>query len=443
MNERGRPQPEFSPHVAIISPSGWGNLGDSAIVESVIRAVRLRQPTSRIAGFTLNPPDTAERHGIPAFTCSGFSLIHYGVAEHAPFAAPVPRGAGSDGVPQAQESVFSKVPRLAWLEPARRAARSIRKDVRHRRWLSSHLRELRMVVIAGGGQLDDFWGGTFGHPYVLMRWARAARRRRARFVVLSVGTGSLTTPLARYFVRQALAAAEYRSFRDDGSRKLVGISLVASDPVVPDLAYGLPVAEFRRPRVAGARPVLALSPIAYCDPRSWPVSDGPRYRDYLKRVAELATGLLDAGYDLVLYGTDSPDLDAVDDLRAELMRLSPAAGGRVRTPPVRTHQELFCVLSEVDGVVASRLHGVLLAHLLDLPVFALSYERKVATLMNIMEQTELCRNIDDFEPGATRDGVLRMMDQRAAYSRAVAAIVAGFRERVEEQYDRVFGGRPS
>jgi polysaccharide pyruvyl transferase WcaK-like protein len=153
--------------------------------------------------------------------------------------------------------------------------------------------------------------------------------------------------------------------------------------------------------------------------------------------------LLDAGYDLVLYGTDSPDLDAVDDLRAELMRLSPAAGGRVRTPPVRTHQELFCVLSEVDGVVASRLHGVLLAHLLDLPVFALSYERKVATLMNIMEQTELCRNIDDFEPGATRDGVLRMMDQRAAYSRAVAAIVAGFRERVEEQYDRVFGGRPS
>ena len=32
-----------------------------------------------------------------------------------------------------------------------------------------------MLVVAGGGQLDEEWGGSWGHPYALMKWAVLAR----------------------------------------------------------------------------------------------------------------------------------------------------------------------------------------------------------------------------------------------------------------------------
>src|SRR5688572_27719818 len=90
--------------VALLSPCGWGNLGDAAILESVIHAVRRRLPHAPILGLTLNPPDTAWRHGIPAHSCTGFSYRDYGVSRvlwaspeegGEPFAMPSPaNGAG-------------------------------------------------------------------------------------------------------------------------------------------------------------------------------------------------------------------------------------------------------------------------------------------------------------------------------------------------------------
>src|SRR6185295_7608476 len=59
---------------------------------------------------------------------------------------------------------------------------------------------------AGGGQLDDVWGGFLGHPYVLRRWSRIARQVGASFYVASVGTGTLSAA-SRLVVKQALAAA--------------------------------------------------------------------------------------------------------------------------------------------------------------------------------------------------------------------------------------------
>jgi hypothetical protein len=115
--------------------------------------------------------------------------------------------------------------------------------LRHRREVAARLTGFDHVVVSGGGQLDEFWGGAFGHPYTLYRFAGAARRAGARLDILSVGTGTLATRLGRRFVRRALEAASYRSFRDARSRELAGpAGAAAGDPIVPDLAYGLPVA---------------------------------------------------------------------------------------------------------------------------------------------------------------------------------------------------------
>lgn len=436
----GSAGPSSRTAVAVLSPSGWGNLGDAAIVDSVIHAVRQRLPHESIVGLTLNPADTVARHDIPAYTCTGFSFGDYGVTESQPAMTPgEPPLSKAAGAPNS--SRWSSLRRLPLASKVFSVARVVRGDVRHRRLTEPLSRTLTHVVVAGGGQLDDFWGGSFGHPYVLWRWSRQARAAHAQFVVLSVGTGTLSTRTSRWFVRQALAAAAYRSFRDEGSRRLVGVRWVERDPIVPDLAYGFPVDRYFSPSPRGAgRPVLAVSPFAHCDPRVGPVRDAARYQSYIERLSATSASLLEQGYDLVLYGTDGADAPCVDDLRAAIMRRSPASLERVRTPRVTTLRELYAALADVEVVLASRLHGVILPHLAGIPVAALSYERKVSTLMKVMRHERFCAPIDEFEPSTAGAFVLDLARTRATVSNEIRERLVGFRAEVEAQYDAVFGG---
>ncbi len=432
--------------IALLSPCGWGNLGDAAILDSAIDAIRLRLPAAPILGLTLNPADTAQRHGIPALTCSGFSVRDYGVAEDAPFALPVQRGERDAGAPRAPvgtlratlRQVAWKVPGLSQVWTATKMARA---DLRHRRLMGDQTGHLSLVVVAGGGQLDDFWGGTFGHPYVLWRWARHSRAVGARFLVLSVGTGVLSTPLSRLLVRRALSVADYRSFRDEGSRQLVGARLVAGDPVVPDLAYGLAPAP-SVPLLQERRPLIGLSPIAHRDPRSAPTKDAARYRSYLERLALVAARLLETDHDLVLYATASADIACVSDLRLEIAkRVTPEQLERISTPETRTVADLRAALAPVRVALASRLHGVILPHVWGIPVVALSYERKVTVLMQTMNCQSYCVDIDEFAPSLLLQLTYDLLDKQGAMSRNITRLVAGFRRQVDAQYDLVFRER--
>ena len=64
---------------AFITPSGWGNLGDAAIVDSLIHAIRHRVPDAEIVGYTLHHLDTSFRHHVDAHPLTSFSLPDYPV----------------------------------------------------------------------------------------------------------------------------------------------------------------------------------------------------------------------------------------------------------------------------------------------------------------------------------------------------------------------------
>jgi polysaccharide pyruvyl transferase WcaK-like protein len=433
---------EFEGGIALLSPSGWGNLGDAAIVDSVIHAAHARLPGAPLLALTLNPNDSMARHGIPALTLTGFSRPHYGVAENGP--ALTNAAQVDEQLPAANQNWRTKYGRAFALPRALvSVARAVPSEARHRQRLSGPTGRLRLVIVAGGGQIDDFWGGAFGHPYVLWRWAQHARWTGAKFVILSVGTGCLTSPMARLFARRALSLASYRSFRDEGSRSLLKIDLVARDPIVPDLAYAYPVEQFQPfASFTRDRPLIGISPIAYGDARNWPIADEARYRDYLKRLASFAARLVRSGHDLLLFGTDSPDLLTVQDLKAEIAtQVSAAELARVSVPNVRSVAQLYAALSGAHFVVASRLHGVLLTQLAGVPVLALSYERKVQTHMRSLGQERFCLGIDDFDAPTALSRLTEMAEQRTQLSESILRSTAERRSAVELQYDEVLGPR--
>src|ERR1700694_5591332 len=200
--------------IAFMSPCGWGNLGDAAIVDSLVQGIRRRIPGARIVGFTLNPEDTRARHGVEAPTPLGYSTqLHLGIREPssgAPLAVAEPgdAAAAEAAAAGARQSRARAVARTV-LGPPLRAGR----EARHVGRSLARLRGAKLLVVAGGGQLDDTFGGLWGHPYALLRWGLLARAVGARFAFASVGTGSLP-PTSRFLVRRALALADYRSFRD-------------------------------------------------------------------------------------------------------------------------------------------------------------------------------------------------------------------------------------
>jgi polysaccharide pyruvyl transferase WcaK-like protein len=428
--------------VAFVSPSGLGNLGDAAIIESFLAGLRRRRPGAEIVGFTLNPADTRVRHGVDATTCGAFSLPHYTI-RRAPRATEG-EGAGA-GDPPGDEAP-SRLPGLrraiAALPGARRGRRALAMavaELRHRREVAARLAGFDHVVVSGGGQLDEFWGGPFGHPYTLYRFAGAARRAGARLDILSVGTGTLATPLGRRFVRRALETARYRSFRDARSRELAEpAGAEAGDPIVPDLAYGLPVASpAPAPR---ARRRIGVAPMCYADPRVWPKPDAARYAHHLASMAAIAARAVRDGCEVAMFGTDRPDAAPVAECHAIAAgQLTGDERARLQIAPVDGVAPLMALLATFDAVVAARFHGVLLAHVVGCPVLAVSHERKVATLMSELGHDAYCAPIDTLDPAAASAALGQLLARRDALAAQIRELAADYRRRVDAQYDAVFG----
>jgi polysaccharide pyruvyl transferase WcaK-like protein len=182
--------------------------------------------------------------------------------------------------------------------------------------------------------------------------------------------------------------------------------------------------------------VVGLAPIAEGDPRLWPHPDPGRYRRHLEGLAGFARKALAAGMIVRLFATDGPDQAAARALHAELAR--EAGPERLALEDSDTLPQLANILGRVDVVVAARLHAVLLAQLLGRPALALSYERKVATLMSDMGQDEFCVPLGDFEPERGFSLLGRLAGRVAELSASLRAQALERRGAVLAQYDRLF-----
>lgn len=421
---------------ALVSPCGLGNLGDAAIQQAVIHHIRKRIPNTEIFGVTLAPHDTERRHLIPSFP------IAAGAAQQYRTLGPQEYTENLDAQHNVQRAhngfLFSAARRLAHLLLPRGWPWLIHAEVLHIVNAFKLLRGIDVLIFSGGGQLDDFWGGSWQHPYAMFKWALLARIAGARVVFLSVGFGSLASSSSRVLTRFALSLAHYRSYRDATSKELMRqAGFKKNDPVYPDLAYSLPECEpSHSPKEnQNVGRTIAVSPIAYCDPRSWPVKDAEMFRSYLHRLAQVVAWLLRNDYRVLLVASDSPDLRVVDELKALTLSLTPNhKRSRLQVPMVSTVDEFLQQVASASMLVASRLHGVLLAHVAGIRALALSYERKVNTLMEDMEQTHYCLNIEGFQPAEFQQ-VFRSLEAEFGIIKQIRSRVQEYRKLLDRQYD--------
>lgn len=423
--------------IGLISPYSGGNLGNAAIITATIANIRKRIPEAEIVGITLNPSGTRLRHGIGAFPLAAVSRPYYGLFD--------------SGMSNPSPEVSSRTAGLKqWLKRVPVLGGLLKgvlvwcRELAHILSAARVVRNLDRVIVPGGGALDEFWGGPWGHPWTLFKWTVLSRICGTPFLFVSVGKCSLQRPLSRFFVGTALRLAAYRSYRDEDSKSAVqGLIDARNDPVYPDLAFGYPRSVVPEPHSKERESVLVVgvNPIAYCDPRAWPLQDERRYRAYVLHLSEMVKWVLLQGHHVFFFTTDGPDDATVEDVK--MMISAPGADSKaIETLHISTEESsenLVKGIAQADLTIASRLHGVILSHLNGTPVLALSFDPKVDAHMKAMAQEEYCLDIDYLPKDTFIERFTALRDARGQVRTHLHSRIRDFRALLDQQYDRILG----
>lgn len=432
------------PRIGIYGPFGWGNLGDASIQEAMMHHIRRRFPHAEIIGFSLNPDDTEEIHGIRSFpilrTWSSRKRKTEGSEGEEP-SRELPSAGLEDRIQRlgVLYEVLRKV--KGWAGPLPDVARELRFLVRAR----AILRDFDFFIVSGGGQLADFWGGPWYHPYTLLKWVACARLAGARVCVVSVGAGPIRSSLSGFFLQMALRIAHYRSYRDVESHELLDrlFGFTRRDPVYPDLAFSLPHDATRRGDPREGKPAVGISPLSYYHPVKgpWPQQNRGIYETYLSKLRGLTTSVLDDGHRVVMFSSQiRNDRYAFDDLLEELA----VDGGRkgedlLEAVPTEGLQHVLSQISSVDLVITSRLHGVILSYMLHKPVIALSYQQKIKSVMKQFGQLEYCLDIEEASLDLLQSRFRSLVANLPAVTEQITRQALLHRDQLDVQYDRLYG----
>jgi len=387
--------------IGLLEHCGTGNLGDDATVEAALQQLTHRWPHTSIVGLSLNPPDTEQRLGIKSFP------IRHTVIDIEK------QWSRTDQAQPVESSVRARLKTLLRQHPfARSLARlALTWAVHNPKWLCKEIaflgkslpvaRSLDILIICGGGQLLDAWGGPWNFPYTLLKWVLLAKSRGAKCYFINVGAGPIEHPLSRLMLKIALHQADYVSFRDNESRVLIEkLGLKNGATVVADTVYALTNSFLgAHTRTAPAeRGILSvgISPMPYCDPRRYWQKDQNIYDRYITELADFCLRLLYRNYRLHLFSSDIwYDSQAITDLQTRIQRAFPGyAANLLVRETIRNIDDYMKQLSRVNYLVTCKFHAVIFAHLLNVPVLALSYHPKIKTLMDELQLSNYCIDID-------------------------------------------------
>lgn len=379
--------------IGILDVIGIGSLGDEAIQQAMIHNILKYCPDAEIYGFASNPQDTQERHGIQSFPINRIAgqnhwwlgnqptpfvrKLYEKYKESASLSNPFLKNMGCILFGGLLESIASV-----------RAYRNFKKL------------DLDLLIVSGGGQLDDDFGGAWYEPYIIFFWGGIAKLLKVKFAIVSVGVGNINESLSRFFIKIGLSLACYRSYRDETSKKYLEnvLGFKKNDPIFPDLAHSLQLEQFHNLLISNLSQTIAINPLSFV-PGYWSGQDSSVYDEYLNKLADFILWLIQNNYKVRMFSSYvGENLSITENLKTILRNngLNSFEDKIINTSTL-TVDDLISQLAQSSMIIASRLHSVLLATLLNKPVIALSYHFKVDMLMKEMGQTEYCLRIDRFK----------------------------------------------
>lgn len=411
--------------IALLHHTGCGNLGDDAIIDAVLDNIRRRWRDAEIAVFSMNPDDTAKRHGIASYPIRRYKWT----------------SANSSAV--AQPTHRPKQRFTDWIRktsnPAVRLPRAVLGEIAFLIDSYRATKRFDLLIVSGGGQLTER-GGPWSFPYALFVWSLIAKWVGVKWIFLNVGAGPLNHPLSRFFIRRTLNAADYVSFRDKPSQDLARqLGFVGQSIVSPDNVYGFHAVPPNVTAAGSLRPLVGFAPMPYPfgDLLKNPSDADAIQNDLINRLSDFASLLTKQSYSLELFGSDTKaDPQAIGDVRTRLRSYHHVAVPEYK--PLYSVHELLSRMATMDYIVTCRFHGVVLAHLLNKPVLAIAHHPKVTDLMSALGLAKYCLDMRTAEPTQLMEAFSSLVSDTESVKRTMAETLARYRSQVAAQFDELF-----
>jgi len=250
--------------------------------------------------------------------------------------------------------------------------------VRVANWVRKH----DAVIVPGAGALESTLPqNAWGFPLQLLVLSASGKVLRSKVAFVSVGAEIIKPKVTRWLSDTTAKLAAYRSYRDQNSWESMrdrGHD-VSRDRVFPDLVFGVPTPPYE----AGDPKVVGLGVMNYFGGNDDKDRADEIHADYLAKMTEFATWLVDGGYELRVFGGDSRyDWDIarliMANVRAERPELPAEA---MTTAEVTSYAELMELMNDCGRIVATRYHNVMCAVKLCKPTISLGYSRKFKSLI--------------------------------------------------------------
>lgn len=426
--------------IGIFGHYGNLNLGDEAIIHAVIQSMKRLMPAAEICCFSINPDDSELRHGVRAFPIRR----RQATASLTKDAIVARETGGLAGL----KDFVKKIPLLKTVARAGNGLVSFMREIAEEWCFLKNslivLREFDVLMVSGSNQFLDNFGGSWGFPYTLLKWAIISRISGTRLFFVCIGAGPIESKLSLLFVRIALLFSDYSSYRDLNSKKLIEtgfFSRLHSGLVYPDLAYSLPLAGVKgkkQPAAAEASSfVVGINPMPIYDSRYWHESDNAKYRSYVAKLANFTNYLQEMGHRTFFFPTMKKDENVINDVIDYL-----GVSSEVRDTMCMncgTVEELMSVILSADIIVPTRFHGTVLSFLAGKPVVGVCYHRKTHDLLLQMGQGDYSVRLDELD----LDDLKRKFDLLTNNYQAEKAKIEDIRDRygfeLEQQYSFLVG----
>jgi polysaccharide pyruvyl transferase CsaB len=268
---------------------------------------------------------------------------------------------------------------------------------------AKHVSRLDVLIMGGGGVLMDMFkrDAPLYSALVLM-----AKCMRCKVLIYGVGAGPIDTKLGTFLIKRMIDSSSLTAVRDEESRKLLedkGVKKYVH--VIPDPALSLGKGKKKIKSDGITR--VGVTAVPYFSSSYWPLSEESIYQAYITNMAESLDRLVaEHKVEVLFFSTKYPqDVGVTEDIRDKMKQkeFTEVNDGNL------TPQELITISSELDVVIGTRLHSLILSVAAGTPVIGIGYHDKVFSFLKKMDNLDGYLSMDDLSNSKELSNIVSSM----------------------------------
>jgi polysaccharide pyruvyl transferase WcaK-like protein len=189
------------------------------------------------------------------------------------------------------------------------------------------------------------------------------------------------------------------------------------------------------------RRIIGIGLMPYAGKYSIANPDDSTHRNYLDSMITFARWLLAHNYNIRLLIGEVSDRSVSDEFKSLLKAsVDQYDEERIVDQAIVSADQLLPQIAATEMVVATRFHNVVLALLLNKPVISISFHHKCSSLMEEMDMSDYCQEINHMDAGKLIEQFQQLEKNADILTAVIRQKVERLRKALDEQYSLIFKG---